>query len=84
MSTKTLLLRCECMFEHLDIDLWFTNEVLDEESYLSIHTRFTPRGWRWRLKAIWRILRGYEHEFSEVILKPADVRAIAEFTKEAE
>jgi hypothetical protein len=75
MADNTITLRCACMDEHLDIDLYL--EFEDEPAaYLTISTAWN-REKRWR--TIWDILRGREHYFNAVILTPADVTKMADF-----
>lgn len=72
----SLLLRCDCSYETMAIDLY-----LDvEDSYLSISPYWNQgRYWRERLRAAWAILRGREYYFGGVILKPTDVTSLADF-----
>ena len=78
MTTETTLtLRCECMYEHLDIDLFLD---LDDTAYMSFSSRWgADRAWRERAKAIWMIFRGKSYYFSEVVLDTAKLTQIRDF-----
>lgn len=95
MSDRELILRCDCGVEHVDIDLYFTKDVIDlneaaavkrevfEEGYLTIQDwRDGCPNWRNRIKSAWDALRGRDHLLQSVILKPQDRERLAEFFSE--
>jgi hypothetical protein len=79
MADRTLLLRCECTYETIAIDINFDFEFPDE-NYLSISPYWNQgRYWKERFKAAWLILRGKEFYFGSAILKEKDVTTMADF-----
>ena len=75
---RSLLLRCDCSYETIAIDLNFDFE--GDDSYLSLSPYWNQgRFWKERLRAVWQILRGKEYYFGSVILKQADVTTMADF-----
>lgn len=73
----SLLLRCDCSYETVAIDLYFD---VEDDGYVSISPYWNQgRYWRERWRAAWMILRGKEYYFGSVILKREDVTTMADF-----
>lgn len=82
MSEKSLVLRCDCHYETVALDLYLDFED-EDENYLTISPYWNQgRYWRERVGAVWAILRGKEYYFGSVILKAADVNRMADFLAE--
>ena len=70
----TLILRCQCGVETLDIDMSIEPE---DEGYLTFATWWDQhRAWSERLRVCWAILRGKSHYFDAIILNRTDLERV--------
>ena len=77
---QPLHLLCDCGADCITVDFSFGP---DEDGYI-VFSSFWYQGRRWRdrLRGAWEILRGKEHYFSEIILRPDQVEEMKEYIGE--
>jgi hypothetical protein len=76
--SDSLVLRCSCGTEYLDIDLFVDAD--DFDGYINFICRYGPhRRLRERLRAALKILTGQEHIFHEVILTRDDAEKVRDY-----
>lgn len=82
-SEKSLMVKCECGGEALEVTYWPNKDCEDEICFSYWKEGFyRPMCWRERLRWCWRILRTGNPWSDSILMYPPQAKQVADFIRE--